>query len=132
VLHAVSRLARPIRRRGLEARCKAGKQGNQEMQISLSDAIRQLRDELRVAILEAEDQDIVFTPNGIDIELGVGFSAEVKAGGGFKLLVFLDLSTETKVGQESQHKIKLSLAVADRNGKPIKVRSDSVPEGLPK
>jgi hypothetical protein len=81
---------------------------------------------------EGQDQDIVFTPNGIDIELGVSFSAEAKASGGFKLLAFLDLSAEGKAGRESQHKIKLSLSVADKNGQPIKVRSDAIPKGLPK
>jgi hypothetical protein len=34
------------------------------MQIPLTDAIQQLRDELREAILEGKDKDIVFTPNG--------------------------------------------------------------------
>jgi hypothetical protein len=102
------------------------------MQIPIADAIQQLRDELRGAILEGRDQDIVFTPNGIELELGVNFSAEAKAGGGFKLLTFLDLSTEAKANRESQHKIKLSLTVADKNGQPIKVRSDVVPNGLPK
>jgi Trypsin-co-occurring domain 2 len=102
------------------------------MQIPLSDAIQQLRDELRKAILEGKDQDIIFTPNGIDIELGVSFSAEAKAGGGFKLLAFLDLSAEAKVNRESQHKIKLSLSVADKNGQPLKVRSDAVPHDLPR
>jgi hypothetical protein len=102
-----------------------------KMQIPLSDAIRQLRDELREAILEGKDQDIIFTPNGIDIELGVTFSAEAKASGGFKLLAFLDLSAEAKAGRESQHKIKLSLSVADKDGQPLKVRSDTLPEDLP-
>jgi Trypsin-co-occurring domain 2 len=102
------------------------------MQIPLSDAIQQLRDELRKAILEGNDQDIIFTPNGIDIERGVSFSAEAKAGGGFKLLAFLDLSAEAKASRESQHKIKLSLAVADKNGQPLKVRSDAVPQDLPR
>jgi hypothetical protein len=102
------------------------------MQIPLSDAIQQLRDELRAAILEGRGQDIVFTPNGIEIELGVSFSAEAKAGGGIRLLAFLDLSAEAKASRGSQHKIKLSLSVADKSGQPIKVRSDAVPEGLPK
>jgi hypothetical protein len=100
------------------------------MQIPLADAIQQLRDELREAILEGREKDIVFTPNGIELELGINFTAEAKAGGGFKLLAFLDLSTEAKASRESQHKIKLSLAVADRDGKPIKVRSTKVPKGL--
>lgn len=101
------------------------------MQIPLSDAIQQLRDELRKAILEGNDQDIIFTPNGIDIELGVSFSAEAKADGGFKLLAFVDLSDEEEVHRESQHKIKLSLSVADKGGQPIKVVSDVVPQDLP-
>ena len=100
-------------------------------QIPLSDAIQQLRDQLRDAILEGQDQDIVFTPNSIDIELAMTFKAEAKASGGFKLLAFLDLSGEASAGRESQHKIKLSLSVADRNGEPIKVRSDTAREGLP-
>ena len=100
-------------------------------QVPLSDAIQQLRDQLREAILEGKDQDIVFIPNSIDIELGVTFRAEAKASGGFKLLAFLDLSGEVSAGRESQHKIKMSLSVADRNGQPIKVRSDAVRKGLP-
>jgi hypothetical protein len=99
--------------------------------IPLSDAIQQLRDELREAILDGKDQDIVFTPNGIDVELSVSFSAEAKVGGGFKLFAFLDLSGEAKASRESQHKIKISLSVADKAGKPIKVRSDAVRKGLP-
>jgi hypothetical protein len=101
------------------------------MQIPLADAIEQLRDELREAILEGRDQDIVFTPNAIELELGIDFAAETKVGGGFKLLAFLDLSAEAKARRESQHKIKLSLSVADRQGKPIKVRSVRLPKGLP-
>jgi hypothetical protein len=100
------------------------------MQVPLADAIQQLRDELREAILEGRDKDIVFTPNGIELELGITFAAEAKVGGGFKLLAFLDLSAEAKAKRESQHKIKLSLAVADKDGKPIKVRSTKVREGL--
>jgi hypothetical protein len=100
------------------------------MQVPLADAIQQLRDELREAILEGRDKDIVFTPNGIDLELSINFTAEAKVGGGFKLLAFLDLSTEAKASRESQHKIKLSLAVADKNGQPIKVRAAKVPGGL--
>jgi hypothetical protein len=100
------------------------------MQIPLADAIQQLRDELREAILEGREKDILFTPNGIELELGLSFAAEAKVGGGFKLLAFLDLSTEAKASRESHHKIKLSLSVTDKNGQPIKVRSDAVPKGL--
>jgi hypothetical protein len=102
------------------------------LQIPIADAIQQLRDELREAIIEGKDQDIVFTPNGVDLELAVTFGAEAKAGGGFKILAFLDVSAEAKASRESQHKIKLSLSVADKNGQPIKVRSEILPKGLPR
>jgi hypothetical protein len=101
-------------------------------EIPLSDAIQQLRDQLREAILEGKDQDIVFTPNSIEIELGVTFKAEVKAGGGLKLLAFLDLSGQAAASRESQHKITMSLSVADKNGQPIKVRSEAVRKDLPR
>lgn len=100
------------------------------MSISISDAISQLREELRSAILDGQDQDIVFSPNSIEIELGITFATEAKASGGIKNLIFLDISGEGKVNRESQHKIKLSLSVSDKEGKPLKVRADNVPEGL--
>jgi hypothetical protein len=101
------------------------------VQIALADAIQQLREQLRAAVLDGRDQDIVFTPNDIQIELSVTFTGEAKAGGGVKLLAFLDLSTEARASRESLHKITLSLSVADKEGKPIKVRSGSLPRGLP-
>jgi hypothetical protein len=100
------------------------------MQVPLADAIQQLRDELREAILEGKDKDIIFTPNSIELELSINFTAEAKVGGGFKVLAFLDLSADAKTQRESQHKIKLSLTVADKDGKPITVRSTKVPGGL--
>ncbi len=51
-------------------------------QIPLADAIQQLRDELRQAILEGKGQEILFTPNSVEIELSVSFTAEAKASGG--------------------------------------------------
>lgn len=100
------------------------------MQIMLADAITQLRDELRQAILEGKDQDIVFTPRGIELELAITFGTEVKAGGGLKLLTFLNLSTEAKASDSSQHKIKLTLDVADQDGNQLKVRSSEQPAAL--
>jgi hypothetical protein len=100
------------------------------MLVPVAKAIKQLRDQLREAILEGRDQDIVFTPNAIELELGVTFTAEAEAGGSFKVLAFLDLSAEGKASRESQHKIRLSLAVADKDGNPIKVRSTTVPEDV--
>ncbi len=100
------------------------------MQVSVADAIRQLRDDLREAIVEGEGKDIVFSPNSVELELGIEFGTEAKAGGGVKLWAFLDTSAEAKASRTSQHKLKLSLMVADRNGTPIKVSSAKVPKGL--
>ena len=102
------------------------------MQIPLIDAIPQLRDQLREAVLEGQDQDIIFTPRGIDIELGVNFSVEAQASGGFKLLAFLDLSAEVKANRESQHKIKLKLSVVYKKGNTLKVRSEREHKDLSK
>lgn len=100
------------------------------MQILLSDAIQQLRNELRKSILEGIDQDIIFTPSTIDIELSITFGTEAKAGGGAKLLTYLNISGEGKYHQDTQHKIKLSLSVCDKNGSPLRIKADKVPNGL--
>ncbi|MEY9126391.1 trypco2 family protein [Bradyrhizobium yuanmingense] len=100
------------------------------MHISIAEAINQIRNDLREAIVESAGQDILFTPKEITLELGVTFGTEVKAGGGFKLLTFLDLSGEAKSSNNRQHKIVLKLEASDAKGSPIKVRSKRVPGGL--
>jgi len=101
------------------------------MQIKLTDAIAQLRNDLREAVIEGNDQEIVFTPRGIELEFAITFGTEVSAKGGFKLLAFLDLSGEAKATNSNQHRIKLTLDVADKEGNPVKVRSQTLPGGLP-
>ncbi len=96
-------------------------------QIPLSDAIQQLRDELRGAIIEGRGKDIVFTPKSVELELSVTFGTEAKVGGGFKLLTFLDLSAEGKASVSHAHKVKLQLEVSDEHGNPIKVRDTDKP-----
>jgi hypothetical protein len=104
--------------------------GRRQMEITLAQAIQQLRDDIREAISLGKDQDVVFTPRGIELELAVTFGTEAKAGGGFKLLTFLDLSTEVKGSNSHQHKIKLTLDVTDDKGSQIKVSSDEAPANL--
>jgi hypothetical protein len=94
-----------------------------KMSIPLSEAIAELRAELRKAVLERNDQDIIFTPKGIELELGVILETEAKAGGGFKLLALVDLSSEATASRSSAHKVKLILDVTDRDLKPIKILS---------
>jgi hypothetical protein len=101
------------------------------LDIPIAAAIEQLCEQLRECILEGKDKDIVFTPTSVDVELSVNFKAEATTKGGFKLLAFLDLGVEAKAGRESQHKIKLSLSVTDRNGEPLKIRSETLRSDLP-
>ena len=101
------------------------------MAIKLADAIQQLREQLSEAVQAGQNQGIVFTPTNIDLELAVTFTEEAKAGGGFKLLAFLDLSTEAKVGRESQHKVRLSLAVKKSDGSGLDISSTQPTAGLP-
>ncbi len=100
------------------------------MHVTLAEAIKQLRDDLRQAILEGKGQDIVFTPRGIELELAITFGTEMKAGGGFNLLTLINLSAEGKVSDSNQHKIKLTLDVADKDGNQIKVSSTEQPANL--
>lgn len=100
------------------------------LDIPIAAAIQELRDQIRECVLEGKDKDIVFTPTGIEVELSVTFKAEATAKGGFKLLALLDLSAEAKAARESLHKIKLSLSVADRNGEPLKIKSDQTRSDL--
>lgn len=100
------------------------------MNIPLSDAIAQLRDELRKvvlerkdAVLERKDEGIIFVPKQIELELGVTLETEAKTGGGFKLLALVDLSAGAKASRSSAHKVKLTLEVTDGDMKPIKVLS---------
>lgn len=101
------------------------------MAIKIADAIQQLREQLSDAVQAGQSQEIVFTPTNIDLELSVTFIEEAKTSGGFKLLAFLDLSTEAKVGRESQHKIKLSLAVKNSDGDGLNISSKEPTAGLP-
>jgi len=99
------------------------------MEITLVDAIEQLRNDLREAVLEGQGQtDIIFTPRQVEVELAITFGTEVKAGGGLKLLALLDLSAEGKSSDTSQHRVKLTLDIADKNGNPLKVRSSNEPQ----
>jgi len=64
-----------------------GKTPTTPSQMRLNEAIKQLREELRTAGRDRESaQDIVFTVDKVELELGVTFGLEAEAGVGFKLL----------------------------------------------
>ena len=97
------------------------------MRIPLAQALAQLKDELREAILDTR-KDIVFAPKDIELELNVGFDVEAKASGGVKLLSFLHVSAEAGEKSSNHHKLTLKLDVTDSTGKKLLIRDTNVPE----
>ena len=58
----------------------------------------------------------------MEIELGIVFSLEAEASGGFKLLSLVDISGKAKAADQSTHKMKLTLEPTGRDGKPVLIR----------
>jgi hypothetical protein len=92
-----------------------------ETRVTLAQAIRELREQLVEASMEGEGSTIRFVPKSVDVELGIIFNVEAEAGGGFKLFSLVDLSGKAKTGNESTHKVKLTLEPVGKDGKPILV-----------
>ncbi len=97
--------------------------------ITLAHAIRELRAQLAEAAVEGEKAAIRFVPKSVEVELGITFEAEAEAGGGFKLFSLIDLSAKAKAGQESTHKVKLTLEPVGRDDKPLKISGQREKEG---
>lgn len=90
-----------------------------EARVTLAQAIRELRAQLVEAAAAGEGTEIRFLPRSVEVELGITFNVEAEAGGGFKLFSLIDLSGKAKTGNESAHKVKLTLEPVGRNGKPV-------------
>jgi hypothetical protein len=93
-----------------------------DAEITLADAIRELRTQLVEAAAGGEGSPIRFVPKTAEVELGITFRVEAEAGGGFKLFSLVDLSGKAKGGSESTHKVKLTLEPVGRDGKPFLIR----------
>lgn len=93
-----------------------------DAKVTLARAIRELREQLTEAVSEGENASVRFTPRSVEVELGITFDVEVEAGGGFKLFSLVDLSVKSKIGDESIHKVKLTLEPVGRDGKALLVR----------
>jgi len=97
-----------------------------EARVTLAQAIRELRAQLVEAASEGEKTEIRFIPKSVDVELGITFNVEAEAGGGFKLFSLIDLSGKATAGNESAHKVKLTLEPVGRNREPVLI-SDTKP-----
>jgi hypothetical protein len=95
----------------------SGQQNETPQQISLADAIAELRAELSRARRAAEGQDIRFSVEEIEVELSLEFGATRSASGGFKVFSFVDLSGKLGASSQAAHKLKLKLTI-DPPGQP--------------
>lgn len=97
--------------------------------IRLSDAIDNLREELKFTQEKGKNQNIQFNVGSIEVELEV--IAEEETGGSGKVNWWiLGGSVDSKTKDASKHKLKLTLQVVDDRGRPLQVsqRQDMRPE----
>lgn len=92
------------------------------IEISLAQAIRELRSQLEQAAKEGRDADLRFVPKAVEVELSLSFTAEREAGGGIKVFSLVDLAGKAKEGKAGIHRIKLTLEPVGRDGKPALIR----------
>ena len=93
--------------------------------ITLSEAIQNLRSELLVAMQRDSGDQLRFQLGPVEMELQVGVTREASAKGGLKWWL-IEAGGEAKSGSSSTHKIKLVLDPIGADGQRIKV-SDDVP-----
>ena len=90
--------------------------------VTVADAIKQLRAQLEEAQREGAGKKLGFLMKNIELELGIIFKSE-KEGSGVVRSWFLDISGKTKTGGETTHKVKLALEPVGPDRTPLKVRS---------
>jgi hypothetical protein len=86
--------------------------------VTVADAIKQLRAQLEEAQREGAQKDVRFLAKSVEVEFGIVFKSEREAGAGIKAW-FLDVSGKSKAGDETAHKIKLVLTPVGRDGKDM-------------
>jgi hypothetical protein len=91
------------------------------MNIPLADALVQLKDELRKAVLESDKETVVFIPDEIELELSVGFEISADAKAGFKIFAIFDTSVDAGGKRTTEHKVTLKLHMSDKQGAPLKI-----------
>jgi hypothetical protein len=84
--------------------------------VTVAEAIKQLRAELEDAQQEGSDKGLRFVAKSVELELGIVFKSEKEGGGGVKAW-FLDISGKAKLSNETVHKVTLVLEPVDREGK---------------
>jgi hypothetical protein len=85
--------------------------------VTVADAIKQIRTQLEEAQRGGIDKDLRFLARSVEVELAIVFKSEIEGGGGVKAW-FLDVSGKAKSSDETTHKVKLVLEPIGRDGKP--------------
>lgn len=88
--------------------------------IKLSDAIENLREELRLAQKKGKNQSLQFDLQSIELELEVIAEGESGVSGKVNWYIFGG-GVDSKVKDASKHKLKLILKAVDASGQPIQV-----------
>ena len=92
--------------------------------ITLSEAIQNLRGELLVAMQAAPGEALQFRLGPIEMELEVEVTRELSAKGGLKWWL-IEAGAEAKRASSATHKIKLVLEPIGADGARIKVSDDA-------
>jgi hypothetical protein len=88
--------------------------------VTVADAIKQLRAQLEDAQREGIGKDLRFLAKSVEVELAIVFKSEIEGGAGVKAW-FLDISGKAKTADETTHKVKLVLEPVGRGDKPTYV-----------
>lgn len=88
--------------------------------IKLSDAIENLREELRLAQEKGKSQNLQFDLLSIELELEVIAEDESGVSGKINWYIFGG-GVDSKAKDASKHKLKLTLKAVDASGQPIRV-----------
>ncbi|KAM3100820.1 trypco2 family protein [Phormidesmis sp. 146-35] len=93
--------------------------------IKLSDAIENLREELRLAQEKGKNQSLQFDLQSIELELEVIAEGESGVSGKINWYIFGG-GVDSKVKDATKHKLKLTLKAVDASGQPIRVSSSEL------
>jgi Trypsin-co-occurring domain 2 len=97
-------------------------------EISLEDAIKDLRTQLQNAAAKGEDAAIRFVAKSVEVELSIVINREAEVKAGAKLWSIFDFSGSVKGGDENTHKVKLTLEPVDKNRQAALIGSTRLEE----
>jgi hypothetical protein len=96
--------------------------------VTVADAIKQLRAQLEDAQREGVGKDLRFAARSVEVELAIVFKTETEGGAGVKAW-FLDVSGKTKAADETTHKVKLVLEPVGADGKSTLISDRGLEKG---